>query len=588
MDQALSTRRRIAAILAADMVGYTRLMEAYEEYTYRWQTRVRDEILNPVIAAHEGQVVKHTGDGFVATFDTARVAIQCALELQRSVTTLTAEQPVERRINYRMAVNVADVIVDDDDVYGDGVNVASRLQTYAEPGGLVISGSVADQLDEDLGVAIMDLGDLHLRNLTRPVRVLALRPLAAPARLVGDAEPGSEHRPSVAVLPFRMQPTGPEERYFADGMVDNIVHALATLKDLFVISRGTAFPYGGPSPSVRAVGVQLGVRYVLYGSVLRSRGHLRIGTDLLDAETGTVIRSDQHEGSVHDLFHLQEQIVVDVVKAIAPHIRERELVRALRKHPQNLTAYELVLQARDHLFRIDYESFSKARGFLQQAIVHDPDYAPAYYYTACWYNLRVAEMGSKDPDADAAAAVHYASAALARDPDDPLSLAMAGLVHAYFLREFGAAISLLDRAIAAGPSSAPAWAMSSIARGYVGDTEAAIRHGEQAVRLSPLDTYLFWHECVLAQAYYIAEQYETAVAWAQSSFERNGLMRANLRMLIASLVADGRGSEAVELARYLMRIQPDFRLGSYARRCPFPSPLVERWIGHLRAARLPE
>jgi adenylate cyclase len=424
--------------------------------------------------------------------------------------------------------------------------------------------------------------------MAHPVRVLSLRPQTAPAKLVGDPLIGSEARPSIAVLPFRMHLTGPEEKYFADGVVDNIIHVLATLKDLFVISRGTAVTYSGPVLDARIIGSELGVRYVLYGSVLRSGGRLRIGTELWDTETGTVIRSDQHEGSVDDLFHLQEQIVIDVVKAIAPHIRERELVRAMRKHPQNMTAYDLVLQAIDHLYRIDYESFSRARGFLQQAIAHDPDYAPAYYYAARWYNLHFGEMGSTDPDADIRAAVHYASEALARDPDDPLSLATCGQIHAFMLRDFDTAISLLDRAIAAGPGQAMGWAMSSVTRGYLGDIETAILHGEQAVRLSPLDANLFWYESILAQAYYIAERYQDALAWAGSSFERNSAMRANLRILIAAFSATGQQHEAAEISQYLLRIQPDFQLSVYAERCPFRSPLLERWLDHLRGGGLPD
>jgi adenylate cyclase len=588
MTQISVAQRQRAAILVADIVGYTRLMEANEEYTYLWQTRLRTEILDPVVASYAGRMVKNTGDGFLATFDCARAATECALSLQLQVAASTVEQPIAQRISYRMAVNVAEIIIEEDDVYGDGVNVAARLQTYAEPGSVVISGAVAEQVGDYLDVTMLDLGDLHLRNLSRSVRVLALRPHMAPARLVGDAEPGSELRPSIAVLPFRRQPTSPEETYFTDGMVDNIIHALATLKDLFVISRATARTYAGASLDMRAIGAALGVRYVLYGSVLRAGGRLRIGTELWDAETGTVIRSDQHEGSVNDLFELQERIVVDVVKAIAPHIRERELVRAMRKHPQNMTAYDFVLQALDHLFKIDFESFSRARGLLQQAIAHDPSYAPAYYYTAYWYIFYLGEMGSTNPDADVAAAVHYASEALTRDPDDPLSLAISGHVHAFMLRDFSTARSLTELAIAAGPSSPMAWAMSSATRGYLGDCAIAIQHAERSVRLSPLDTYLFWHEGVLAQAYYIAQEYADAVEWARSSFERNATMRFNIRTLIAALAAAGQTQEASQMARYLLRLQPDFRMGSYARRCPFRSPLLERWLGHLRLAGLPE
>jgi len=436
MTPVAGTQRRLAAILIADIVGSTRLMEADEEYTHAWMMRLRSDLLEPGIVQHAGQSVKNTGDGFLAIFDSARDATQCALTLQQDIAARTAEQPMERRISYRMAVNVADIIVEHDDVYGDGVNVAARLQAYAEPGGVVVSGAVAELMGSSLNVGMIDLGDLHLRNLARPVRVFALRPPTTPARLIGDALAGSDTRPSIAVLPFRMHPTDPEESYFADGIVDDIIRGLATLKELFVVSRGSALGYGGSPLDVRAVGQELGVRYVLYGSVRRSGGRLRIGTELSDTDTGTIIRSDQYEGSLADLFELQGRIAVNVVRTVAPNVRERELVRTMRKKPQNLTAYDLVLQAIDLLYRMDYESFSRARGLLQQAIAHDPAYAPAHSYIAYWYILRVGELGSSSPEADAAAAEHHASTALERDPDDALSLSICGHVQSYLFKNY--------------------------------------------------------------------------------------------------------------------------------------------------------
>jgi adenylate cyclase len=583
----VGTRRRLAAILVADTVGYTRLMEAAEEYTHAWQMRLRSEVLDPGIAAHSGRTVKNTGDGFIAMFDSARDATECTLALQRAVAARTAEQPVERRISYRMAINLADVIVEQDDIYGDGVNVAARLQTYAEPGGIVVSGAVAEQMGTRPGVSVIDLGDIHLRNLARPVRVFALRLQTISSRLVGDALAGSEPRPSIAVLPFRMHPTDPEETYFADGIVDDIIHGLAALKELFVISRGSALGYSGATIDVRTIGRELGVRYVMYGSVRRSGGRLRIGTELSDAETGTIIRADQYDGSLTDLFELQGRIAVNVVRTIAPHVRERELVRAMRKQPQNLTAYDFVLQALDLLYRMDYESFSRARGLLLQAITHDPGYAPAYYYTAFWYVFRVGEIGSSS-DENAAAAAMHAAAAIERDPDDALALAIAGHVQSFLLRDYSKAISLLDRAIAAAPSSAMAWTMSSATRGYIGDGATAVQHAEQGVRLSPLDARLFWHEGLLAQAHYVNGDYEQALEWGRSALERNESIRYNIRTLTATLVALGRNDEAGEAARQLLRVQPDFRLGPYAERCPFQRPILDTWLARLKSAGLPE
>ncbi|MFN8524564.1 MAG: adenylate/guanylate cyclase domain-containing protein [Chloroflexota bacterium] len=579
--------RRLAAILVTDMVGSVRLTETFEEGTYLWHTRVRREVVEPFVTRNGGRVVKSTGDGFLSVFGGATAATECALEMQRAIVDLTAEQPVEERLVYRMAVNLADIIVGEDDVYGDGVNVAARLQAYAEPGGVVVSGAVAEQLSSDLGVALIDLGDLHMRSLSRAVRVYSLRPQAPPSKLVGDVLSGGEPRPSLAVLPFRMHATDPAEGYFADGVVDDIIHGLAALKELFVVSRASGLGYGGTQLDVRAVGRDLGVRYVLYGSIRRSAGRLTITTELSDAETGTVIRADQYSGGMSELFELQGQIAISVVRTIAPHVHERELVRALRKQPQNLTAYELVLQALDLLYRLDYESFSRARGLLQQAVAHDPTYAPAHAYTAMWYVLRVGEMGSTDVAEDAEQAAMHAATALELEPNDSLCLAIAGHVQSYLLKDYARAVELLDRATAAGPSSAMAWSMSSVTRGFIVDGPTAVKHAEQGVRLSPLDARLFWHEGILGQAHYVSGDYPQALEWARSAYGRNEYVRFTLRLLVATCEALGQHAEAVEYGRQLLRVHPSFTLGAYAARSPFRSPVHERWIEHLRQGGLP-
>ena len=453
-------RRRLAAVLAADVVGYTRLMEAHEEDTHFRLMQLRSQILDPGVAAQHGRIVKNTGDGFLATFETARDATRCALSLQEAVSAHTAALPADQRISFRMGLNAADIIVEEDDVYGEGVNIAARLQTYASSGGIVVSGAIAEQLDNDLNVNAIDLGDLRLRNIGRPVRVYALRPSMQPAKLVGEAVAGSEPRPSIAVLPFRMNLASPDQGYFADGVVYDIIRGLAALKELFVVSRGSSLGYGGRDIDVREIGRQLGVRYVLYGSVQRTTTMLRIGTELSDAESGEVIRSDQYEGDPGDLFALQDRIAISVVRKIAPQVRERELMRAMRKHPQNLTAYDLVLQALDLLYRMDYDSFSKARGLLEQAISHDPNYALAYSYVALWYVFRIGEIGSPDPDGDAIAGARYATEAIERG-DDAFALAMYGHVLSFLLHDFHKAKEILERAIEAGPSSAMAWTMAS-------------------------------------------------------------------------------------------------------------------------------
>jgi TolB-like protein/class 3 adenylate cyclase/Tfp pilus assembly protein PilF len=574
--------------LAADVVGYARLTEAHEETTHNWLMHLRSEVLDPGVAAHRGRVIKNTGDGFLAMFESAHEATQCALDLQRAVITKTAEQFPDQRITFRMAVNIADAIIENDDIYGDGVNVAARLQAYAEPGGVVVSGAVVEQIGSGLGVGAIDLGELILRNLARPVRVFALSVRTAPPRLIGDAFAGADARPSIAILPFRKHQTDPEESYFADGIVDVIINALAALKELFVISRGSTLGYAGATIDARAIGRELGVRYVLYGSVRRSRGRIRIGTELTDTETGTIVRSDQYDGRLNELFELQDRISTNVVKTIAPNVQERELVRALRKHPQNMTAYDLVLQALDLLYRMDGDSFARARGLLQQAMSHDPTYAPAYSYAAYWYIFRVGEIGSSDPEADGAAGARYAAAAIERDPNDALALAIYGHVQSYLLKRYDRAISYLDRALQAGPSSAMAWTMSSATRGFIGDGPVAVQHAEQGLRLSPLDARLFWHEGILAQAHYVNGAYEDAVTWGYSAVGRNSAIRFTHRTLVASLAALGRLDEASGVARRLLNVQPDFKLSTYIKICGFQGPLLTEWIERLRTGGLPD
>ena len=582
------TQRRLVAILAADVVGYSRLMEEDEQDTYARLTHLRSTVMDPQITAHRGQVIKNTGDGFLAVFDSGNDATQCALTMQRTLSDLTADEPEHRYISFRMGVNVADVIIAGTEIYGDGVNIAARLQTYAEPGGVVVSGAVAEQIASVPGVRVVDLGELHLRNLSRPVRAFGLRVDNVPARMVGEPPLGWEGRPSIVVLPFRQNLSDPDDAYFADGIVDNIIHALAGLKDLFVISRGSTLGYGGAKIDVRAIGRELGVRYVLYGSVQRAAGRLRIGTELSDAETGAIVFSEKYDGELSALFELQDRISAQVVTTIAPHVRERERVRAMRKHPKNLTAYDLVLQALGLIFQMNKESFSRARGLLQQAMAHDPGYAPAYSYAAYWHMFRIGQGWSPDQAGDNAEAARTAAAAIERDPGDALALAIYGHMQSFIRKDYDTALEYLDRALAAGPSCAMAWTMSSATYGYLGEGATAVLRAEHGLRLSPLDSHVFMHEHILSQAHYINGNYDEAIAWGRKSAQHNRQLTSNLRVLAASLVAVGKVDEAREMARQLLSVEPTFGLRAFAARTPLHGATLDILVDRLRAAGLPE
>jgi TolB-like protein/Tfp pilus assembly protein PilF len=404
----------------------------------------------------------------------------------------------------------------------------------------------------------------------------------------GPAETAVEYRPSLAVLPFRTLQKDQSDAYFAEGMVDDIISALSGLKDLVVIARSSTQIYAGAPLDLRRVGHDLDVRYVVHGSVRRSGKMLRIAAELSEAQSGQVIWADRFDGELSELFELQDRIASRVATAIAPQLRERELSRALRKHPFSMTAYDLTLQALDQLSRMDRASLERARDLLQQAIVVDPDYGPAYSRLASLRLRWVAQGWSEDPMADAKEAASAARLAIERDRNDAVALAIYGHIQSYLLKDYGTAKDYLDRAMTVGPSCALAWGYSSLTCGYLGDYTAAVARAERAVRLSPLGPDAFWFEHFLSQAYYLDGRYEDAVAWARMSDAHSSANSANLRCLIASLVVLGELSEARLVGRRLLQLVPTFRLAAFRERTPLPGDVRDRFAERLKLAGLPE
>lgn len=578
-------QRRLVAVLAADVVGYTRLMQAAEVDTHARVMRLQAAVVEPCIASHGGRIVKHTGDGFWAVFDSAIAAVDCALSIQAAAVRQAADEPPARRVLFRMGLNVADAIIEAYDIFGDGVNLAARLQSHAEPGGLVVSGAVAEQVAERAGITVLSLGGLFLKNLSRPVEAYSVLADQQPADCV--QVPQTADLPSIAVLPFRQGGASREDSYFAEGIIEGIIHVLAGLPDLFVISQGSTLAYAGPAVDPRQVGRDLGVRYVLQGSVRRWSDRLRILTQLTDAGTGTVIRTGQHDGDAADLFAVQDRISGEVVATIAPQVREHELLRAMRKHPDNLTAYDLLLQALDRLHRLDQESFARVRGLLQQAMAADVGFAPVYSYAALWHVLRAVQGWSPDHAADYAEAGRLSAGAVERNRNDPLALAM----HAHMLawaKDYEGSMRMFDRALSAGPSSPLAWTFSSLTCGYLGNGGVAVQQAEHALRLAPHDPFSFLHESFLSHAHYVNGDAEAALHWNSRSIARNPRHAPSLRVLIASLVCVGCVAEACAAAQRLLAIEPNFRLAAFAGRTPLPEAIRGQFIERLRAAGLPD
>jgi adenylate cyclase len=397
-----------------------------------------------------------------------------------------------------------------------------------------------------------------------------------------------DYRPSIAVLPFRYRPEE-TDGYFAEGIVDDIVRPLASLKELFVIARASTLGLAGFDGDRVTAARQFGVRYLLSGNVHRSDSRLRIGTELTDTLTGNVVWTERYDTQVFDLFELQDDISVHVVATLAPHVRENELRRAMRKHPESMDAYDLVLRGIDLLYRMDYLEFSHARGLLQQAIVLDPSYAPAYAYAAQWHIHRVAQGWTQSYETDGRDAARLASAAIELDKYDALALALHGHAHSFLLKDYHFGKSLLERALQIGPNCALAWTLCSCTNTYLGETKTAIERAERALRLSPLDPLIFFYLHNLGMAHYVNGSYEDAVSWASKALMYKKTFRASLRVLATSPVALGRVSEAQQTARLLLEAQPDFRLSAYKLLCPFKDrDTRETFLYRLQSAGLPQ
>jgi adenylate cyclase len=407
---------------------------------------------------------------------------------------------------------------------------------------------------------------------------------AAPALLSARAE----DRPSIAVLPFRKEATDPQEAYFADGIIEGIVHVLSGLERILVISRGSALAVAEATVDPRQVGRALGVRYVLYGGVRRAGERLRISTELSEAETGAIIRNDRYDGEAGDLFALQDRIAEQVIATIAPQVRERELARALRKAPESLTAYDLVLRALDEMRRMDRESLSKARELLEQASAIDPGFGLAHSYLGWFYSWQIMQGWSPDIEADQEAADHAARAALKHDSGDGFALALRGILLGYMRRDYAGARHLIDQAVSASPSCALAWSWGSLIRAWTGDGGDAVRWAERGLRLAPSDPFTFFHTYVLGQAYCVAGQFGEAVNQCLASSLAQPEHAAVWRTLAVSLVALHRDEEARAAARRVLEIDPAFKLGLFAARTPLSGQVREQFVHALRVAGLPD
>ena len=455
-------QRRLSAILAGDIAGYSRLMGADEEGTLATLRAHRGEFLDPTIAQHRGRIVKTTGDGILLEFSSAVDAVRCALDVQRGMAKRNAATQRDQRIEFRIGVNVGDIIIEGDDIFGDGVNIAARLEGIAEPGGIAISDDTYRQVRDKLDVTFDDTGEQALKNITRPVRVYRVR-LEAAAQIPSPALTLPD-KPSIAVLPFQNMSGDPEQEYFADGVVEDIITALSRIRWLFVIARNSSFTYKGRAVDVKQVGRELGVRYVLEGSVRKAANRVRVTGQLIDVSTGAHLWGDRFEGALEDIFDLQDQVTASVIGAIAPQLEHAEIERAKRKPTDSLDAYDYFLRGMANYYGRTREAINEALPLFYKAIELDTNFASAYGMAAWCYAWRKINGWMTDRIQEIAETARLARRAAELGPDDAVALSRGAHALAYVVGDLDAAATFADRALALNPNLAGAWYASGWVR----------------------------------------------------------------------------------------------------------------------------
>jgi len=579
--------RRLTAILAADIAGYSRLMGADEEGTLERFKALRGELVDPKIGEHRGRMVKTTGDGILIEFPSVIEAVSCAVAVQREMARRNAGTPQDRRIAFRIGVNLGDIIVEDGDIHGDGVNIAARLEGIAEPGGICISEDAFRQVRGKVDAEFDDLGEQSLKNIVRPMRIYRIKLARAPdASLTALPLPD---KPSLALLPFQNLSSDPEQEYFADGMVEEITTAIARLPWLFVIARNSAFTYKGKPVNVKQVAQELGVRYVLEGSVRKAGNRVRITGQLIDTTTGAHIWADRFDGALDDIFELQDRVASSVAGTIEPKLRQSEIERASRKPTANLTAYDLYLRALARSYRYTDEGLAEAVVLARQALAIDPSYAPAAALVGrCRWVQRVQGWGALS-DEDVGEACRLARQALEAERDDAETISQAAWTLFFMAGEAAMAAAALDRALTLNPDAAHAWLVRGNIHALRNQPEAAIEAIERARRLSPFDPYSFFYAAAIAAAHFAARRFEQAIEWADRSLHDQPRLVTAIRLKVAALAHLGHLDEArAELSRVLAT-DPKLTIAGFREYAHFAAPeVLKLFVTGLRLAGLPE
>ena len=582
--------RRLAAILLTDMVGYSRLVGLDEEGTIARQSAHRENIIEPTISEYGGRIVKSTGDGLLVEFASVVDAVKCAVGVQTELAGRDTDVPEDRRIQYRIGINLGDIVIDGEDILGDGVNVAARLEGLAKPGGICISGTVHDHLSGKVDAVFEDAGEHTVKNVPRPIRVWHWQAgQTAPGSSETDNSPPLPDKPSIAVLPFDNMSGDPEQEYFADGIAEDVITALSRFRSLFVIARNSSFTYKGSAVDITQVGRELGVRYVVEGSVRKAGNRVRITAQLIDAMTGSHLWADRFDGNLDDIFDLQDQITEQIVVAVEPEIQARERERARRKPPESLDAWELFQRGLSHFYRFNQEDHAEAIRFFREAIARDAEFSAAHAYLS-YPVLASAMLGySEDETTALASARASAERALSLDPNEPMAHFSLGRVLLYG-GEAEMAISEMESATAINPNFA--WGYYGLGLSYyygTGEAAAAIPHFDAAIRLNPRGP-LRWMPIVLkGAALRVLGHHDEAIASCRQACQVPDAGFLPYMHLAAALAEAGRKKEAQTAVEKVTQIQPAFSISFFRRQfMRHHETTLNSLIDSLRKAGVPE
>ena len=579
-------RRRLAAILAADVVGYSRMMQADEGGTLAALKSRRTEILKPLVSKHHGRIIKVMGDGVLVEFSSAVEAVSCAVALQEAMAVANEGAEDYRRVVLRVGINLGDVMVEGSDLYGDGVNIAARLEAMADPGSVFVSRTVYNHVRGKLKLGFEDLGDQQLRNIAEPVRIYRVQSLSE-AR--GHPMLALPDKPSIAVLPFQNMSVDPEQEYFADGIVEEIITALSRIRWLFVIARNSSFTYKGRAVGVKQIGRELGVRYLLEGSVRKAGNKIRITGQLIDCATSAHLWADRFEGALGDIFDLQDQVTASVVGAIAPKLEQAEIERSRRKPTESLDAYDYYLRGMAAFNRWTPEGNIEALSMFQRAIELDPQFASAYGFAVRCYNQRKANGWRSDRRRDALEVAKLAQRAAELGKDDAVALALAGIGLVWVVGDLEQGAALIERALTLNPNWAWAWLFSGWAQMWLGEPEVAIERLVRAMRLSPQESQMFGMEAAMAWAHFFAGRYQEAMSWAEKAVREQSNYFLALSILAGSCSMAGREAEARSTLESLRRLDPDLRISTLGEAFPIRRPEhFARFAQALQKAGLPD